>query len=410
MSDLLEKPAVEERRIRTSARPDLADLVFLGWARISGAFVLVVMLGVGGYLALRATRALRTAGWSFLTVENWNPDGGHGQFGIAAVLIGTVLIGGVAVSLALPLALGSALYISEYAPRKLKRTLVGLVDLMAAVPSVVYGVWGFVLLQYKMTGIARWLASSDVACAAAWAGPGHGERTVLLDARDGEEQRVTELLWTEALRLARDGMTAEELAEELAGVREVKLDPRSVPYELGEAAGDLLLGGRYQQPDERLAALAAVTPGQARDAFSAALATALLVTPCGGGHNLGTADGRPLPRFHCTGDRAPADGRVFRPSLAARLLSGEARRARLTATDRGLWATGPGGTTHHIPFEEVVAVEMHGPGRLVYGRSTCFIPVMSELYREIGAAVRLIDSAVPERLRYTSSGFRTVDA
>ncbi|MFJ5923747.1 phosphate ABC transporter permease subunit PstC [Kitasatospora sp. NPDC092948] len=147
------------RRVRPSARSGFGDRLFLVWTRASGGFVLAVMLGVGGYLAVRAARALRTAGWSFLTVESWNPDGGRGQFGIAAVLIGTVLVGGIAVCLALPLALGSALYISEYAPRKLKRTLVGLVDLMAAVPSVVYGVWGFVLLQYKMTGIARWLAT-----------------------------------------------------------------------------------------------------------------------------------------------------------------------------------------------------------------------------------------------------------
>lgn len=164
MSALLDRPDAPEapdteRRVRPSTRTDLGDLLFLGWARGSGALVLVTMLGVGGYLAVRATRALRTAGWSFLTVENWNPDGGHGQFGVAAVLTGTALIGGLAVCLALPLALGSALYISEYAPRRIKRTLVGLVDLMAAVPSVVYGVWGFVLLQYKLTGIARWLAT-----------------------------------------------------------------------------------------------------------------------------------------------------------------------------------------------------------------------------------------------------------
>ncbi len=142
-----------------AANPGLPDRVFLIWARCSGAFVLVVMLGVGGYLAVRATDALSVAGLSFLTTEGWNPDGGHGQFGIKAVLVGTVIIGGIAVVLAVPLALGSALYISEYAPRKLRRTLIGMVDLMAAVPSVVYGVWGFVLLQYKLTGVARWVST-----------------------------------------------------------------------------------------------------------------------------------------------------------------------------------------------------------------------------------------------------------
>ncbi|MEU9132373.1 phosphate ABC transporter permease subunit PstC [Kitasatospora sp. NPDC048540] len=142
-----------------TVNPGLADRVFLLWARGSGALVLLVMLAVGGYLAVRAVQALRVAGWSFLTTTDWNPDAGHGHFGIAAVLIGTVLIGGIAVVLAMPLALGCALYISEYAPRRAKRLLIGLVDLMAAVPSVVYGVWGFVLLQYQLAGVARWLAT-----------------------------------------------------------------------------------------------------------------------------------------------------------------------------------------------------------------------------------------------------------
>ncbi|WP_457029844.1 phosphate ABC transporter permease subunit PstC [Kitasatospora sp. P5_F3] len=152
-------PIVQDRPRALTVNPGLADRIFLVWARTSGVFVLAVMLGVGGYLAVRATEALSVAGLSFLTTETWNPDGGHGQFGIAAVLIGTLLIGGTAVLVAVPLALGSALYISEYAPRKLRRTLVSMVDLMAAVPSVVYGVWGFMLLQYQLTGVARWVST-----------------------------------------------------------------------------------------------------------------------------------------------------------------------------------------------------------------------------------------------------------
>ncbi|MGW4897576.1 phosphate ABC transporter permease subunit PstC [Kitasatospora sp. NPDC004240] len=152
------RPAVDGPRTLV-ANPGLPDRLFLLWARFSGTFVLLVMLGVGGYLAVRATDALEVAGLSFLTTESWNPDGGRGQFGIAAVLVGTVLIGGIAVLIALPLALAGALYISEYAPRRLRRTLIGMVDLMAAVPSVVYGVWGFKLLQYQLTGVAKWIST-----------------------------------------------------------------------------------------------------------------------------------------------------------------------------------------------------------------------------------------------------------
>jgi phosphate transport system permease protein len=73
-------------------------------------------------------------------------------------MVGTVLIAIVAVATALPMALGAALYISEYAPRRLRRTLVAVVDLMAAVPSVVYGLWGAFLLQWHVLGLARWIS------------------------------------------------------------------------------------------------------------------------------------------------------------------------------------------------------------------------------------------------------------
>ncbi|MER8041431.1 phosphate ABC transporter permease subunit PstC [Streptomyces sp. NPDC094032] len=137
--------------------PAPADRVFRGVARGSGALVLAVMLLVGVFLAYRAAQALGVAKGSFLTTSVWEPDSHH--FGIAAVLTGTVLIGLVAVGLAVPLALGTALYISEYAPRRLKRTLVSLVDLMAAVPSVVFGLWGAFFLQERIVGLSRWLAT-----------------------------------------------------------------------------------------------------------------------------------------------------------------------------------------------------------------------------------------------------------
>jgi phosphate transport system permease protein len=149
--DLLDVP----RDVR--ARGELVDRLFRGAARGSGAVVLVIMLLVGLFLSYRAAEALRVAKGSFLTTSAWEPDSHH--FGIAAVLTGTVLIGVVAIVFALPLALGTALYISEYAPRRLRRTLISLVDLMAAVPSVVYGLWGAFFLQGQVTGLSRWIST-----------------------------------------------------------------------------------------------------------------------------------------------------------------------------------------------------------------------------------------------------------
>lgn len=134
-----------------------ADRVFRFSLCGAGLLVLVVMTTIGLFLLYRGSQALVAAGPSFLTTQAWEPD--TRNFGIATVIIGTLLIATVGVVLAVPLATGVALYISEYAPRTLRRPLINLVDLMAAVPSVVYGLWGFILLQEQIIPLARFLSS-----------------------------------------------------------------------------------------------------------------------------------------------------------------------------------------------------------------------------------------------------------
>jgi len=101
--------------------------------------------------------ALKVAKFSFLTTQAWQPD--IHRFGIAGIITGTILIAVVALAIALPVALGLSLYISEVAPAPIRRTLVSLVDLMAAVPSVVYGLWALEFLQGRTVGISRWIAT-----------------------------------------------------------------------------------------------------------------------------------------------------------------------------------------------------------------------------------------------------------
>jgi phosphate transport system permease protein len=138
-----------------SARLNASDRAFRAVARAGGVVVLVLLGLVGTFLFYRASQALHKAGLSFLTTQSWNPNGGG--FGIAAVVVGTVLIALVAVTVAALLSLGTALFISEYAPRPIQRLLVALVDLMAAVPSVVFGLWGFELVQWKIVSLSRWI-------------------------------------------------------------------------------------------------------------------------------------------------------------------------------------------------------------------------------------------------------------
>jgi phosphate transport system permease protein len=147
---------LQPRRRNLRSRPSTADLIFRGVLRGGGAWVLVIMVLVGSFLAYRSLPALKAAGWSFLTTQGWIPGGGG--FGIAAVAVGTVLIALVAVLAGVPLAIGAALYINEYSPRAIQRLLISVIDLMAAVPSIVFGMWGFIVFQWQVAPFAKWIS------------------------------------------------------------------------------------------------------------------------------------------------------------------------------------------------------------------------------------------------------------
>jgi phosphate transport system permease protein len=144
------------RQPRSAGR--IGDRLFRGGSRTSGLLVLAIMAAVGLFLLLRGLQALRAEGpLKFLTTQAWNT--GTRDFGIAGVLTGSVFIALVAIVVSVPLALGTALFISEIARGWLQRTLISLVDLMAAVPSVVYGLWGKYFLQGQVVGVAKWIST-----------------------------------------------------------------------------------------------------------------------------------------------------------------------------------------------------------------------------------------------------------
>lgn len=133
-----------------------SDWVFAQTSRAIGASVLVITGSIGAFLAWQSVPTFRRYGWSFLTEQQWQPEAD--VLGIAAVLAGTVQIAATAILIAFPLAVATALYISEYAPERLKSTFVSLVDLMAAVPSIVYGlVVVYLLMEHGGPDFALWL-------------------------------------------------------------------------------------------------------------------------------------------------------------------------------------------------------------------------------------------------------------
>jgi phosphate transport system permease protein len=149
------RPLPEPRQIDPGLTP--GDRIFKGMAAAGAASVLVILGLVASFLLIDAMPAIRQAGFKFLTTFEWQPDGSPAAFGIAAVLYGTVVIAVIALVVSLPIAIGSALFVNEYAPARLGRPLVALLDLLAAIPSLIYGMWGLYFLQPKLMGTSRWL-------------------------------------------------------------------------------------------------------------------------------------------------------------------------------------------------------------------------------------------------------------
>jgi phosphate transport system permease protein len=122
----------------------------------AGVILLVIMAAIAVFLISEAIPALTANKGHFLTELIWDPNGSQ-IFGIGALAFGTVLSSAIALVIATPIAVGVALFISHYAPRRLAGPLGYLVDLLAAVPSVVYGLWGALFLAPLLLTPSKWL-------------------------------------------------------------------------------------------------------------------------------------------------------------------------------------------------------------------------------------------------------------
>jgi len=115
------------------------------------------MAAIAVFLIWKAVGPLRDNEANFLTSQAWDPNGTPPRFGIAQLAFGTVVSSLLAMIIATPVAIGIALFISFYSPRRLASGLGYLVDLLAAVPSIVYGLWGLIFLSRHMEGISSFL-------------------------------------------------------------------------------------------------------------------------------------------------------------------------------------------------------------------------------------------------------------
>jgi phosphate transport system permease protein len=142
-----------------NTKPRFGDRIVRRLAEASGALIVVLVAAIGGFLLIRAIPALQRNQENFFSYGGkWiTTDSSAMHFGILDLLQVTVFVSLFALILAMPVALGVAIFLTQYAPRRLARPLAYTVDLLAAVPSIIYGVWGLLVLAPQLRPVAVWL-------------------------------------------------------------------------------------------------------------------------------------------------------------------------------------------------------------------------------------------------------------
>lgn len=160
------------RRLKKHRVGRLADPTFALVTAAAGLVVLIILAYMVVVTTATAMPVFRSQGWSFIFSTEWNPS--QGNYGALAFIYGTLVTSLIALVIAVPLSLGVALFLTEIAPKWIRGPVAYLVDLLAAVPSVVYGLWGvFILLPGFLQPIAAWL-SDNLGWIPIFAGPATG--------------------------------------------------------------------------------------------------------------------------------------------------------------------------------------------------------------------------------------------
>ncbi|MDE1861290.1 MAG: phosphate ABC transporter permease subunit PstC [Thaumarchaeota archaeon] len=137
------------------------DKVFKIGVTIAAMYVLVVVVLIAVQLGSGSYQIWAKEGISFLTGSDWNAVHGRESFGAAPYIAGTFVTAGLAMLIGLPVSIGIAMFLSELAPKFLRTALSFVVELLAAVPSVIYGLWGlFILRDYLRNWIEAPISST----------------------------------------------------------------------------------------------------------------------------------------------------------------------------------------------------------------------------------------------------------
>jgi phosphate transport system permease protein len=140
-----------------------ADTVFRGVIAAGAMLSLLLLALIAGFLLFRGFEIFKDFGFSFLTGSLWDAGSGDAsapaKFGIAAMLVGSIVTAVIALVVAVPFAIAVSLFLEYYAPQFIRKPLSAVLDLVAAIPSVIYGIWGYTILMPKASGWAKSLNS-----------------------------------------------------------------------------------------------------------------------------------------------------------------------------------------------------------------------------------------------------------
>jgi phosphate ABC transporter, permease protein PstC len=150
---------VSDSKIAAVKRSGAGDVRFHALTVAAAAIVVLLFLGMMGALTEGAWLAIRNFGASFVTSQKWNPV--TEQFGALAAIYGTLVTSVLAMALAVPVGIGIAIFLTEICPRSLRRPIGIAIELLAGIPSIVYGIWGlFVFAPYFQEHIQPWLVDA----------------------------------------------------------------------------------------------------------------------------------------------------------------------------------------------------------------------------------------------------------
>jgi phosphate transport system permease protein len=155
--DLIATADIPDTPFTPIDKPTGGDRAYVVLSTAAASVSLIIVGATTIFLVQKARPALSAAGtWSFFSTSVWNPLAG--QFGVLGLMLGTTIIAAIAMLIAVPMGVGMALFINEYAPARLRTPLTSMIDLLAALPSLLFGMWAFFALQDHLVPVARFVS------------------------------------------------------------------------------------------------------------------------------------------------------------------------------------------------------------------------------------------------------------